>query len=48
MVLVILEIEIIRRLFMKGIVVNIIESLDIFIIEMVVKEEGILIEVLEE
>ncbi|MDT9340851.1 translation initiation factor IF-2 [Trichodesmium erythraeum 21-75] len=42
------ETEIIRRLFMKGIAVNITESLDIPTIEMVVKEEGIPIEVPEE
>ncbi|MCL2923277.1 MAG: translation initiation factor IF-2 [Trichodesmium sp. MAG_R04] len=42
------ETEIIRRLFMKGIAVNITESLDIPTIEMVVQEEGISIEISEE
>ncbi|MEM1170958.1 MAG: translation initiation factor IF-2 [Cyanobacteria bacterium P01_H01_bin.35] len=42
------ETEIIRRLFMKGIAVNITESLDIPTIEMVVQEEGIPIEIPEE
>ncbi|MGK7921466.1 MAG: translation initiation factor IF-2 [Trichodesmium sp.] len=42
------ETEIIRRLFMKGIAVNITESLDIATIEMVAAEEGIPIEVPEE
>ena len=46
--LVVPETEIIRRLFMKGIAVNITESLDIPTIEMVVKEEGIPIEIPEE
>lgn len=42
------ETEIIRRLFMKGIAVNITESLDIATIEMVAAEEGIPIEVPEQ
>ena len=42
------ETEIIRRLFMKGIAVNITESLDIPTIEMVVQEEGISIEISQE
>ncbi|NES02472.1 MAG: translation initiation factor IF-2 [Okeania sp. SIO2F4] len=42
------ETEIIRRLFMKGIAVNITESLDIPTIEMVVEEEGIPIEIPQE
>jgi len=42
------ETEIIRRLFMKGIAVNITESLDIPTIEMVVQDEGIPIEIPEE
>ena len=42
------ETEIIRRLFMKGIAVNITESLDIATIEMVAEEEGIPVEALEE
>ncbi|MDJ0556427.1 MAG: translation initiation factor IF-2 N-terminal domain-containing protein, partial [Microcoleaceae cyanobacterium MO_207.B10] len=46
--LVVPETEIIRRLFMKGIAVNITESLDIPTIEMVVEEEGIPIEIPEE
>ncbi|GGA05478.1 translation initiation factor IF-2 [Okeania sp. KiyG1] len=42
------ETEIIKRLFMKGIAVNITESLDIATIEMVAEEEGIPVEALEE
>jgi translation initiation factor IF-2 len=41
------ETEIIRRLFMKGIAVNITESLDVAIIEMVAAEQGIPVEVRE-
>ncbi len=46
--LVVPETEIIKRLFMKGIAVNITESLDIATIEMVVQDEGIPVEVPEE
>ncbi|NET27881.1 translation initiation factor IF-2 [Okeania sp. SIO1I7] len=42
------ETEIIKRLFIKGIAVNITESLDIATIEMVAEEEGIPVEALEE
>ncbi|MDY7006696.1 MAG: translation initiation factor IF-2 [Cyanobacteriota bacterium] len=42
------ETEIIKRLFMKGIAVNITESLDIATISMVAEEEGIPVEALEE
>lgn len=42
------ETEIIKRLFIKGIAVNITESLDIATIEMVAEEEGIPVEAQEE
>jgi translation initiation factor IF-2 len=45
--LVVPETEIIRRLFMKGIAVNITESLDIAIIRMVAEEQGVTVEVSE-
>ena len=45
--LVVPETEIIRRLFMKGIAVNITESLDIVTIKMVAEEQGVSIEVPE-